>query len=410
MPTLDGCVVKEAFRHPSSKDIVALRAVWSGGQWSPGTSVMLRQQRDQSLIGSWTIVGVEKTCNSIDPLILLRPSQKHLEVRPGDIFLLGSEVVSTALRLVSTDIPQNKDCSVQFGVAKFHGVLLFVDGNVQSLVLFHRPDATLFRFEEQPIFWRGRQYRAHIRLDDDSVFLNLSLTSEDVKVKSLLDVLASLRGFTLDAGQQLLYQHRAVRKRRLVYDFFEPSLQVAAGSVVVKVLPGTPRQLPLVMRASDPLRLLVDSISEGLVGSVQGVILTLSSRVASTESLLGHLRDFARASIKSGGVVVTLTEEGETFQVDHRFLDTIENALSSLQWREVSRRGVMYAVETGQRWFRIAVQGTTAPEHWTINFGQEWSAKIEGRVVPRMVEIVFETTAPESTTSGRGSLIDFRDI
>lgn len=407
MTTLDGCVVKEVFNHPSGNDVVALRGVWSGGNWTSKATLTLRHQREEKFVGLWTIVGAERTTNGTDPLILVKPSHKNLAIHAGDTLLLGDHTVATKIVLRSTDLPHKRDCSVQFSVARFHGVLIHTSETEITLTLFHRPDATLFSFEEQPIFWQGKQYRAHILLEENNVFLNFKLAGENVRIKSLLDTLTPLRAFTLDAGQQLLYQRRAGRKKRLVYDFFEPALQVSAGSVVVKVLPGKPSQLPLIIRPSEPLRLLVESFTQAVNGSVQELILALSSHVPSTESLLQHLLSFGRAALKCGGVVVTFQETGKEFPIDLRFLNTIENALSSLQWREVLLTGQLYAIETGQRWFRIAVQSQTTTEHWTIHFDHSWSKTIEGGVVPRMVAVRFATAAPESATSGRGELIAY---
>lgn len=410
MATHNGGIVYDSVPHPSSQNAIALRGVWTGGEWAPGERFSVIQFREGKRIGLWHSTGVELGTHSVDPILLVRPADGTGTFKPGDIVTFDTQTFHTRIPVMSCNLRLERDSAIAFGKAHFPGIACVANGDVFEIVIFHGSAASLWRFREQPVVWRGKEYTASIVLADATTSLEFFLNGERVRLRALIDTMRPVRAFALDAGQQILFDRRAGRKRTMVYDYFEPNVAVTAGSVRVQVHPAAPRQLPLLVSVDEPLQLLAAAIERAGSGSVEGIVEVLSERVMFVDQLLSHLREFAHAALRSGSVEVRVAGWDRSIRVDQQFAETVGNALDSLEMREMTVRGVLCGIDTNLNWLRIqSADESGVREHWTIRFAASWKPRIEGKVVPREVVVTFATVAPPTAHSGSGELIDFDD-
>ena len=413
--SVDGGIVKDVVPFFRSGRQRAVVGVWSGGSWSPSTKEIVRQYRGNTLIGVWQIVGVDYPVRQqTDAVLLLDPQGEALPPLAGDVLVFGDGVFSR-LPVVESTLTLETDAAVEVGEMRYHGVAQVHDKRIEAIWLFHQVDAVIDRNEVQPLWWRGKQFSARLRLshfaDTTSYVVQLTLGSKQIALQYLLHTLPPLRAFVLDAGQEMLFQEqRPSHGRRLshTYEYFEPSISAAPGSLRLFVHPCEPIQLPLYVQPEDPLRLWVRVLQAAFQRSVHGVTQPLLERVFSVDDLLKRIRQFVEVGVRYGDLRVAASDVSEEMVIERHVLEVVETSINILETRHLRRTGVLYALDLVRSWFRILADEAGQQEDWTIRFDQPWRDKVSG-TVPRGVVVEFSTQTRPEMKRGTGILISIQD-
>ena len=228
--------------------------------------------------------------------------------------------------------------------------------------------------------------------------VQLTLGSEQISLQRLLHTLPPLRAFVLDAGQEMLFQEkRPINGRRLThtYEYFEPSISAAPGSLRLFIHPSQPLQLPLYVQPDEPLRLWVRVLQAAFQRSVHGVTQPLLERIFSVDDLSNGSAQFVDVGVRYGDLRVAAPDVPSEIVIDRHVLEVVETSINSLETRHLRRTGVLYALDLVRSWFRILAEEAGQQEDWTIRFDQPWRERVRG-TVPRGVVVEFSTpTRPE---------------
>jgi len=415
LSVVDGGIVKDVVPFFRSGRQLAVVGVWSGGSWSPSTQAIVRQYRENNLVGVWQIGGVEYPARQqLDALLVLEPQGAALPPLAGDVLVFGEGVFSR-LPVVESTLTPESDAAVEVGEKRYHGVAQVRDKRIEALWLLHQVDAVIDSNEVQPLWWRGKQFSARLRLsrfaDATRYVVQLTLGSKHISLPHLLHTLPPLRAFVLDAGQEMLFQEqRPSHGRRLThtYEYFEPSISAAPGSLRLLIHPCEPIQLPLYVQPEEPLRLWVRVLQAAFQRSVHGVTQPLLERVFSVDDLLKRVRQFVEVGVRYGDLRVAASDVSEEMVIERHVLEVVETSINILETRHLRRTGVLYALDLVRSWFRILADEAGQQEDWTIRFDQPWREKVNG-TVPRGVVVEFSTQTRPEMERGTGILISIRD-
>jgi hypothetical protein len=408
---INGGIVKSVVPFFRSERQRAVVGVWSGGAWSPTEKEVVRQYRGKTLVGVWQIRGVDYPARQHASVVLiLEPQGEALEPLADDVLVFGEGVYSHLL-VAKSDLVLESDAAVEVGHGHYHGVARVRAGRIESIVLFHQIDAVIDRHEIHPLWWRGKQFAAQLKLaglePTSQYVIQLTLDSKQISLQRLLKTLPPLRAFVLDAGQEMLFQEpRPLHGRRLAqtYDYFEPLITAAPGSLQLFIRPCEPIQLPLYAQPDQPLRLWLDVLEAAFHGSVQEITRTLFERVFSVDDLLKRVRRFVQVGAQYGDLRVTASGLQDEIVIERRVVEVIETSINTLETRRLQRTGTLYALELVRRWFRVLVEGAGEPEDWTIRFDDQWEEAVSGNV-PRQVAVEFTTQTRPEMKRGTGALI-----
>jgi hypothetical protein len=411
--SVDGGIVKDIVPFCRSGRQLAVVGVWSGGSWSPSTQGIVRQYRGNTLIGVWQIGGVEYPARQrVDALLLLEPQGEALPPLAGDVLVFGEGVFSR-LPVVESTLTPESDAAVEVGDRRYHGVAQVREKRVEAIWLFHQVDAVIDSREVQPLWWRGKEFSARLRLFEDAkrYVVQLTLGGEQISLQRLLHTLPPLRAFVLDAGQEMLFQEkRPTNGRRLThtYEYFEPSISAAPGSLRLFIHPSQPIQLPLYVQPDEPLRLWVRVLQAAFQRSVHGVTQPLLERIFSVDDLLKRVRQFVEVGVRYGDLRVAAPDVPSAMVIDRPVLEVVETSINILETRHLRRTGVLYALDLVRSWFRMLAEEAGQQEDWTIRFDQPWGERVSG-TVPRGVVVEFSTQTHPEMRRGTGILTSIRD-
>ena len=412
---VDGGIVKDVVPFFRSGQQLAVVGVWSGGSWSPSTQEIVRQYRGNTLIGVWQLGGVEYPARQQgDALLLLEPQGEALPPLAGDVLVFGEGVFSR-LPVVESTLTPESDAAVEVGDRRYHGVAQVREKRVEAIWLFHQVDAVIDSREVQPLWWRGKEFSARLRLshfeDAKRYVVQLTLGSEHISLQRLLHTLPPLRAFVLDAGQEMLFQEkRPTNGRRLThtYEYFEPSISAAPGSLRLFIHPSQPIQLPLYVQPDEPLRVWVRVLQAAFQRSVHGVTQPLLERIFSVDDLLKRVRQFVEVGVRYGDLRVAAPDVPSEIVIDRHVLEVVETSINILETRHLRRTGVLYGLDLVRSWFRILADEAGQQEDWTIRFDPPWRERVSG-TVPRGVVVEFSTQTRPEMRRGTGILTSIRD-
>jgi hypothetical protein len=311
-------------------------------------------------MGVWQIVGVDYPVRQqTDAVLLLDPQGEALSPLAGDVLVFGDGVFSR-LPVVESTLTLETDAAVEVGERRYHGVAQVREKRIEAIWLFHQVDAVIDSNEVQPLWWRGKQFSARLRLsrfaDAASYVVQLTLGSKHISLQYLLHTLPPLRAFVLDAGQEMLFQEqRPSHGRRLIqtYEYFEPSVSAAPGSLRLFVHPCEPIQLPLYVQPEEPLQLWVRVLQAAFQRSVHGVTQPLLERVFSVDDLLKRVRRFVEVGVRYGDLRVAAPDVTEEIVIGRPVLEVVETSINILETHHLRRTGVLYALDLVRSWFRI---------------------------------------------------------
>jgi hypothetical protein len=155
---VNGGLVKDAIRFPRSDKLMAVRGIWSGGQWAPQKNILVYQYREQMPLGIWQMVGVDSLSGS-DVALILSPFQENVFLAKNDVLIFG-EGAYTTLPVSETTLPTDSDCSIEFGA--YHGIAL-LNRTPAQVIIFHQDlELTLTRSDWQPVWWRGKAFSIRV--------------------------------------------------------------------------------------------------------------------------------------------------------------------------------------------------------------------------------------------------------
>lgn len=408
---VDGVRVESVLARPGG---IAVTGTWSGGVWQPMTSQTLQHYRNHQLLGIWRIDGVDVILGpGRNPIIFLSPIEDHDTIKPGDVLILG-EGVYTIIPVRRTDVPAG--AAVEIGASRIHAVTEGKDNRTTQLLVFHSVDAAIERTSELRGWWRNKRVRFSIdstRLAPGSDYaIEIFLNGKAVQLSRVLQTLLPLRGFILDAGQELLYRtQRGYGSRRLkgTYTYFDPLFSAQPGSLRVFIHPAMPEQIPLFVEPAEPLRLLVNALRAASERDIEGVLFPLTETIFSVEALLKKLAAIADTAKKFGPFMIRTPDIPEGFKVEQHAGNVIRNGIKALETRVVEREAILYGMDLYRNWLRLMSERDDGVEDWTLRYNPELREKVEGKA-PRKVFVVFETKARPDVSRGTGWVIDISTI
>lgn len=411
MSRVDGAVVTKTVATSGRKNVGVL-SMWSGGEWQIGSHATVKHFRGRLPIGVWQIDSVEVLGRAKGTVVWLTALKRYATIGVGDVLVLGDGAYTT-LRVDETDLPESDVLPVVLGKERYHALLRRTDGG-NELLVFHQPDASMGYAAEHPIWYREREY--HVRLPElrhSGLGYQLEVRAEDdtIPIKWLVKVLGPIRGFALDAGQELLFQRqRTPGGRRLgaTYTNFDPLVGASAGSLRLSIHPASPEQIPLFVSPDEPLRRLGTVLEKASRGDAEAMVQSLSEDLFSTDSLLTKVRQFTDVAVKLGGLSIRTPSAPDGFVIAEVADRTVAKSIASLETRVLERLGLLYGLDTKRGWCRVMSEGPEgAAEDWTLRFDEELADTVSGRV-PREVSVVFETQAPPEVSRGTGRLHHMR--
>jgi hypothetical protein len=207
----------------------------------------------------------------------------------------------------------------------------------------------------------------------------------------------------------MFFQQPRASGRRIMktYDYFEPSITAASGSLQLFVHPCEPMQLPLYVHPDEPLRLWIQVLDAARRGAVSSITGPLLERIFSVDELLRQVHKFVEVGIRYGDLRVNAPGLESEIVVAREVGDAIQASINALETRNLSRDGVLYALDLVRRWFRILVEEGGEQEDWTIRFDDQWKEQVSG-TVPRQVVVEFATQTRPEMKRGTGNLISIR--
>ncbi len=400
----EGGYVHKAGPFPGRPNVVAVMATLTGGHWSPGDQRdQVTQYRGDSVIGLWRIVGVDVMATaSRSPLLLLSPHGSAPLFAEGDIITLGDAIYSQ-IELRHSTLPIESTSAIAIGPDALNAIARVEGGAITRVIVFHGYDDTLPRAERQSAVWRGEEYVVTLKhRPDEPVELRLNGTPK-VSLARLIDTLTPTRGFVLGSGQEMLFH--APRPPRGRYrdetrQTFEPSVDLAHGSIRVILHQADPERIPLFVRPNDPIRLFVEALHAASQRDERRLLSLLGRRAFSVNKLLRDLRNIAMSGAEDGAIAVSGGGFGE-FRIDGTVGMWLKE-LAEQPARRVLRSGELYAADSHRNWCKVLVEGTST-EDWTLRFSSELKAKVK-KLMFRAVAVSFDTRATDETRGGAGIL------
>lgn len=413
MTAVDGAIVIQPVTG-GRQGSLGIRSVWSGGAWQPGEHKMVRHFRARLPLGVWRIQAVEVLSRGSGTVLWLEPLTREASFREGDVLVLGDGRYSV-LEVQQTSLPTADLIPVELGRQHYHALFRRTNGT-QELFVFHESDAALDQGAVHPIWYRDQEYQVQLaggRYHGEVFPVEMIAQKDAVPITWMLKTLGPIRGFALDAGQEILFRRprkRGGRRLGATYEYFEPQVMALPGSMHLSILPAEPVQIPLFISPDEPLRRLGKVLEEAASGNSEAMLRVLSEDLFSTDELLKKVRDIADTAIRVGGVKVRTPDSPDGFLINRTAHSTVVESISSLETRTLRRQGLMYALDTIRSWCRVLSEDNDgSSEDWTLRFDKGMTVMVEGKV-PREVMVEFETQARQDVKRGTGYLIDFVDF
>ena len=411
MTRVDGGIVSQVSQFPGDKGRIAVSGVWSGGRWTPGTDLLVQHYREKLLLGVWRVTGIEIMSRAAkSPLLLLLPVRQSVSPQEDDIFVFDNGVYSI-LPISETDLPVRSSSAVELGGNRYHAVAKVGQVSVNEIIVFHEPEAAIDRTASQPVWWRGKQYVAKVAEPELQIEfqypVELYLNHHDISVRQVIETLQPIRAFALDAGQEMFFrEQRSPGGKRLsqTYQYFDPLITVDVGSVKLRVHPARPRQMLLLLKTEEPLRLMVSVLAAASNGHAESVTRLLLESVFSVDELLKRVHMLANIAVRFGNFTLRSPDWPDGFQINANTEQVIRGCLGRLEIRTLQRQGLLYGLDLIRRWCRILIQGDENQEDWTLKFHESLTDSVRGNV-PRPVIVVFETKSLPNMVKGTGTLL-----
>ncbi len=127
----------------------------------------------------------------------------------------------------------------------------------------------------------------------------------------------------------LFREQRSPGGKRLspTYQYFDPLITVDVGSVQLRVHPARPRQIPLFLKAEEPLRLMVSVLAAASNGHAESVTRLLLESVFSVDELLKRVHMLANIAVRFGNVTLRSPDWPDGFQINANTEQVIRGCL-----------------------------------------------------------------------------------
>lgn len=177
---VNGGLVKEVIPFPHRKGWIAVKGIWSGGKWTPKTQIWVYQQRRETLLGVWRMVGVDRIAGCAEPILILSPQREHITLIREDVLLFGEGRV-TSFEIDKTTLPIKRDCSIEIGSSHYRGIVTFNPFSFK-LFMFHEESIPfLSRRKWQLVWWQEREYFIRMVLPLRKPFLEIATLERQAK-------------------------------------------------------------------------------------------------------------------------------------------------------------------------------------------------------------------------------------
>jgi hypothetical protein len=413
MKIIDGAIVLGSMPFPRGDGKVAVRGIWTGGDWKPGDQLLVHHFNEQIFAGTWKISGIDLVSGiPRETVLILSPVTKPQPIRSGDILIFGQGAFSIFRVQQSKppieasmilDVGERGSCRAlarasaegQMEVLVFHEVGLDLE-----LASFRvaRKDSEVFKVELSYVETQYPFYTVDFRL-----------AKPRVPVGRVIETLSHARSFVLAAGQEMMNLPRLRgRYPDEVVELFEPRITAKAGSVHLFLHAAPPIQRLPFDRAA-PLKLLADSLKTAASGDSQGVVKLLAESLQSIDFALKQLEDIVKISINNGDISVSASDSPEPFTLGSRALSTLETSKSTLQLRMLKRDGSLDGLMVRRNWCKFSPIGEGEGEEWTLKYSPDLKRKVQGQI-PRLVSVIFETKSPPDSTQGTGRLLGIENL
>ncbi|MCC6458051.1 MAG: hypothetical protein IT328_24060 [Caldilineaceae bacterium] len=340
-----------------------------------------------------------------DPIVLLQAMAESTEFQPGDILVFGDGRYS-ALDVQISGIEINAPIAAQLGHERHSAVVL----DNRKVIVFHEPEATLSDRLEQPLQISNQEYTAILDrnfADQEDYSVEIYLNHQAVTTFRLVNTLTPLRDFALNAGQELLMLPARMsggKFKQSTINTFEPTITANKGSVRLFLHPAKPRQIPLLVKPSEPLRIMVDALRAASEGDAKVVASLLTERFLGGEVLIERLKRVADVAAKHGDLIVRSSDNDREILVDRTVAATLVAGLEIAPERDEERTGTIYDLALSRYWLRLQCHHNDRTEEWTLSYTKDIDAQMHNLPLPRKVRVLFTTRTPPESVKGKGKI------
>lgn len=151
MTTVDGGIIKRVIPFPTYKDSVVVFGTWSGSTWESLRGKYIQHFHDRSLIGFWSVIGIECVSGN-SPGLILTPMKSHFVLVPNDILVFRSGYY-TQFDVIASSIDSDILVPVEVGPQRDHGIAVITNNKLKNLILFHETPTSWKPGEELDVYW-----------------------------------------------------------------------------------------------------------------------------------------------------------------------------------------------------------------------------------------------------------------
>ena len=280
-----------------------------------------------------------------------------------------------------------------------------------TLLVFHDPADDITAQDLRVIKSGARHYTAQFTYIGTSIArytLEFKLSGKAVAARNIIDMLLPIRSFVLDASEEMCLDilRKKGRRAKNESELFEPVITAKAASVRFRIHPSSsPRTTKL--ETSRPLRLLCNVLQKANSGDKDGLHRALEANLKSVDDSLRQVEAIVKMARRQK-LEFGATDAPKPITLGNRALSTIKSAETAVK-RTKKVQGDIYAVDLHRRWCRVSTSNTDPQEDWKLEFSEDLKESVGGEY-PRRVEVEFETDTRPDMTSGKGLLLDIRDI
>jgi hypothetical protein len=409
----DGGLVNEVLEHPRGKGMFAVRAIWTGISVGVNleTKTIIHQIKHDLFVGTWKVVGIESHSKvPREIIVIVEPDDVTETIGPGDILILGRGAVS---KYASNQIEPKPESSqvVEVGYDRLRGILSPSSMFGTQFLVFHNPADDITAEDLSIIRSSGERYRgdfAYIGTTIARYTLEFKLSGKAVAARSVIDILVPIRSFLLDASEEMCLDIPRKKGRRAESDseLFEPLVMAKAASVRFRIHPSASNRTRA-LETSRPLKLLSEVLRKANVGDTNGVRKALEESLKSVDESLKQVEAIIM-SARRQKLEFSATDAPTPITLGNRALSTVKS-IEAIQVRPKKVQGDIYAVDLRRRWCRVSTSETDPQEDWKLDFSDDLRDSVGGNY-PRRVEVEFESQTRPGITSGKGLLLNIKDI
>lgn len=408
----DGGIVDEAIKHPRLKGSLAVRATWT---WvsvgPPSKNTIIHQIKDDMFVGAWKVIGMESHSKIPRELIVIvEPDELAQSMNRGDILVLGRGAVSKYVTNSINPRPESAE-AVEVGHDRLRGILSPDILFGTALHVFHNPSDDVTDHDVGFVTSSKHTYNCIFKYLITTIArytLEFKLSGKAVPAKSIIDILAPLRDFILDASEEICLGIPRKRGRRAEADseLFEPVVTAKAASVRFRLHPSSSSRTRN-LDTSKPFRLLSEVLRKANNGDGPGVLKALEESLKSVDESLKQVEAIIKTARKQK-LEFSATDAPTSISLGNRAISAIRS-LETVEIRSKTVQGDIYAVDLHRKWCRVSTSDTDPQEDWKLSFSDDLKEKVRGKY-PRRVEVEFDTYTRPVVISGSGTLLNIKDI